>query len=62
MRVGRAGRKPLFPARGGLAPLVTELAGETANLMEKLAQEGGRALEEGTEYSPNVKEELRRKE
>jgi len=42
--------------------LVTELAGETANLMEKLAQEGGRALEEGTEYSPNVKEELRRKE
>jgi len=43
-------------------PLVTELAGETADLMEKLVQEGGRALKEGTGYFLNPKKELRRKE
>jgi hypothetical protein len=30
--------------------------------MEKPAQEGGRALKEGTDYPQNVKEEFRRKE
>jgi len=49
LRVGRAGRKSLVPTRGGLVPLVTELAGETADLMEKLVQEGDRALKEGTQ-------------
>jgi hypothetical protein len=52
----------VLPTRIGLVASIPDSAEEMVDLMEKLAQEGGRALKQETDRSPNVKEELRRKE
>lgn len=52
----------MVPTRIGLVGSSPDLAEEMVDLMQELALEAGRALKEGTDYSPNVKEELRRKE